>query len=127
MWRVILSVVGGIVAWSVIAAVINHGLRFGLPGYSEAEPTAAFTLAMQIARLLMGVVAAIGAGVALRVIAPESTRAPWITGLVMLAAFVPIHIHVWARFPVWYHLFFLISSPLLVLLGARLRAPSANS
>jgi len=127
MWRVVLGVVGGFVAWGVIGAVVSFGLRFSLPGYAEAELTSAFTLTMQIARLIMGVIAAIGAGFAVRLIAPENRRAPWITGLAMLAVFVPIHIQVWERFPVWYHLFFLISTLLLVVLGSRIRSSGTNA
>ena len=36
------------------------------------------------------------------------------------AAFVPIHIHVWDKFPVWYHLFFLITLAPLVAFGGTL-------
>jgi len=35
-----------------------------------------------------------------------------------LAAFLPVHYSLWNRFPIWYHLVFLISIIPLVLLGA---------
>jgi hypothetical protein len=39
-------------------------------------------------------------------------------GLVILALFLPAHIHLWHRFPIWYHLSFLLPLAPLVALGA---------
>jgi hypothetical protein len=38
-------------------------------------------------------------------------------GAVLLAAFIPVHIQLWAKFPVWYHLVFLGTLVPLVALG----------
>ena len=121
MWRTLLAVICGLVAWAAIVTLINLGLRLALPGYAAAEPVLAFTLAMMIARLAMAAVTSLAAGAITRSIAPASQLAPWIVGGVMLAAFLPVHIQIWSRLPVWYHLFFLITLPLFVVLGARLR------
>lgn len=64
-----------------------------------------------------------------RAIAPASRFAPWIVGLALLALFFPIHIQLGPKFPVWYHLTFLITLAPLVALGARLAGralPKAN-
>lgn len=121
MWRTILAVVGGLMAWAVVATLLNIGLRLALPGYSEAEPALAFTLAMKIGRLSLAVAASLAAGAVARSIAPASRAAPWVVGLVTLALFLPVHIQIWERLPVWYHLFFLITLAPLVALGARWR------
>jgi hypothetical protein len=77
-----------------------------------------FTLSMKMARLLMAAVTSLAAGALVRAIAPASRRAPWIVGLVMLALFLPAHVHLWHRFPIWYHLTFLLTLAPLVALGA---------
>jgi hypothetical protein len=120
MWRTIASIVAGLVTWAVIATILNFGLRLGLTGYHAAEPTMQFTLAMKIGRLTIAVLASLAAGAVVRVVAPASRWAPWIVGLILLAQFVPIHVHLWNKFPVWYHLSFLITLAPLVALGASL-------
>jgi hypothetical protein len=121
MGRTVLAVIGGLVAWAVIVTVIDIGLRLVLPDYRAAETTLTFTLTMKIARLAMAAVTSLGAGAIVGWIAPRSRWAPSIVGLVILALFLPEHVQLWPRFPIWYHLSFLVPLVPLVLLGARLR------
>lgn len=121
MLRTILGVVGGLVAWVAVVTLINIGLRHALPGYVAAEPIMAFTLPMLFARLAMAAVTSIVAGIVVRAIAPASPRAPLILGILVLLLFLPIHVMVWANFPIWYHAIFLLTIIPLVLLGARLK------
>ena len=127
MKRTVFAVIGGVIAWTLIVSLINRGIRFALPGYMEAEPELAFTLPMMIARLVMAAVTSLIAGVIVRAIAPLSKPAPWIVGLSILALFLPVHVQIWSRLPVWYHLAFLIPLAPLVVLGARLRARPAEN
>lgn len=126
MWRTILSIVGGLVAWIVIVTLLDIALRKGIPGYLAAEPTLTFTLGMKIARLSIAVLTSLVTGVIVRAIAPASRLAPWIVGLVLLAFFLPVHIQIWHRLPIWYHLTFLVTLAPLVALGAWLY-PSART
>ena len=121
MVRTILAVIGGLVAWALVATLLDIGLRLALPGYHAAEATLAFTLTMKLARLTLAVLTSLAAGMATRAIAPASRLAPWLVGLIMLAFFLPVHISIWPLLPVWYHLFFLVTLAPLVALGARLR------
>lgn len=121
MGRTALAVIGGLVAWTLIVTIIDIGLRLALPGYRAAETTLIFTLTMKIARLAMAAVTSLGAGAIVGWIAPRSRWAPWIVGLVILALFLPEHVHLWPRFPVWYHLLFLVPLVPLIVLGAQLR------
>lgn len=121
MWRTVLSVIGGLIAWMLVVALIDLGLRHGLQGYAEAETSLAFTLTMKIARLSMAMLASIAAGIAVRAIAPASRLAPWIVGFLLLLLFVPIHVQLWSKLPAWYHLTFLITLAPLIALGAQLR------
>lgn len=123
MWRRILGVLAGLVAWAIVATLLNFGLRAVLPGYAKAEPSFAFTLPMEIGRLALAVLASLAAGAAVRAVAPSSRLAPWALGFVMLMLFLPVHIGIGARLPLWYHLFFLITLAPLVALGAELGPP----
>ncbi len=130
MKRSILAFLAALITWVLVASVIDRALRYGVDGYAAAEPTMAFTLGMMFARLAMGAVSSLAAGAIMRWIAPASRRTPWVFGLLLLAAFIPQHIKLWALFPIWYHLTFLITIVPIVLLGWRsaqqgeqLRAP----
>jgi hypothetical protein len=123
MIRSILAVVAGLVVWMMVATLLNFGLRAGLAGYPLAERTLTFTLSMKIARLILGALASLAAGSIVGSIAASKTAPRWVFGALMLAFFIPVHIQLWARFPVWYHLVFLGTLLPLVLLGAALPRP----
>jgi len=117
----VLAVLAGLVLWVVVVSLLNRGLRLGVPGYAAAEPAMTFTLGMKIGRLLIGAAASLAAGAAVSTMARPSTSLPWVLGAILLAAFIPIHIQLWTKFPVWYHLVFLATLAPLVALGAGLR------
>ncbi|MFZ0799628.1 MAG: hypothetical protein WAM98_17725, partial [Terriglobales bacterium] len=100
--------------------LLNRGLRAGLAGYALAEPTLNFTLSMKVARLILGALASLSAGAAVGLIAPSRKSLPWVLGAIILAPFIPAHVHLWAKFPVWYHLVFLGTLVPLVVIGAAL-------
>ena len=118
MKRSILACLAGLLTWIVVVTVINRVLRLSLPNYTAAEQTLQFTLGMKWARLLMAIVTSLVAGVVTRWISPSSRWAPLIVGSVVLAMFVPLHIAIWSKFPVWYHLTFLLTIIPAVLVGA---------
>ncbi len=117
MKRSILGFIVGLAVWALVASLLNRSLRFGLEGYAAAEPQMTFTHAMMAARLTLGALASLAAGAVTRAVAPSSTRLLWALGAVLLAAFIPVHIQLWAKFPVWYHLVFLGTLVPLVALG----------
>jgi hypothetical protein len=120
MKRSILACLAGLLTWIVVVTVINRVLRLSLPNYNAAEQTLQFTLGMKWARLLMAIVTSLVAGAVTRWISPSSRWAPLIVGSVVLAMFVPLHIAIWSKFPVWYHLTFLLTIIPAVLVGALL-------
>jgi hypothetical protein len=120
MKRPTLSFIAALLAWVVMASVLNRLLRLGMPGYAAAEPAFAFTLAMLWARLALGAVSSLTAGYAVARLAPASARLPLALGTLLLLLFIPLHYVLWEKFPIWYHLLFLGSLVPFVLLGARL-------
>jgi hypothetical protein len=117
MKRSIFAFIVGLVVWVLVASLLNRGLRIGLEGYAAAEPQMAFTHGMMVARLTLGALASLAAGAGAKAVAPSSMRVVWVLGAVLLAAFIPAHVQLWAKFPVWYHLVFLGTLVPLVLLG----------
>ncbi len=133
MWRTIGSIVAGLVVWAVVVTVLNFGLRLAIPDYHAAEATLQFTMAMKIGRLTEAAVASIAAGAVVGLIEPTKKWTLGLTGLIVLAMFLPVHVNLWSKFPVWYHLTFLVPLVPLVLLGGalvhgnRARRPSTAS
>jgi hypothetical protein len=126
MKRSILACLAGLLTWAVVVTVINRVLRLSLPNYTTAEHTLQFTLGMKWVRLLMAIVTSLVAGAVTRWISPSSRWAPLIVGGVVLAMFVPAHIALWSKFPVWYHLTFLLTIIPAVLVGALLTPRRSN-
>ena len=122
MMRGIAGVAAGLVAWIAVATVGNMALRAAMPDYASAEPAMSFTLSMMFARLLLGAASSIVGGAATAWIARGDRRAPWILGVVLVAVFIPVHVGLWNKFPLWYHATFLVSLLPLTLLGASLFA-----
>jgi hypothetical protein len=119
MLRNILGVVAGLVSWLIVAALGGLIIRASWPEYVAVADTMSFTLPMMIARLSIGVVATLSAGFVTALVA-RAGIAPLIAGVLLLIAFVPQHAMLWDRFPLWYHLTFLLSLVPLAYAGGRL-------
>jgi hypothetical protein len=120
MKRSIFACLAGLLTWIVVVSVINRALRLSLPNYTAAEHTLQFTLGMKWARLSMAIATSLAAGAITRWISRSSGWAPLIVGSVVLGIFLPVHIAIWNRLPVWYHLTFLLTIIPAVLAGAQL-------
>jgi len=120
MWRMVASIVAGLVAWVVVVTILNFGLRAAIPGYHAAEATLQFTLAMKVGRLIEAAATSLAAGAVIGWIDPSRRWTPWLVGAIVLAAFLPVHVKLWNSFPAWYHLSFLVPLVPLVVIGAAL-------
>jgi hypothetical protein len=129
MLRSICAVVVAVIAWFFAATAGNWVLRAVLPGYAEVEVAMGFTLPMLICRLALGLVASLCAGIVCAAIARPNSHAAKVVAGVMVGLFLPVHYMLWAKFPAWYHIFFLASLAPAVLLGAALhsRLSAANA
>lgn len=122
MVRATLAVVTGLVVWVVIATAAGLIMRSTWPAYAAVADAMTFTLPMMLARLSIGAVATVAAGSVAALIARPSTLAASIAGLILLVLSIPQHVMLWAKFPVWYHLSFLLSLVPLTYLGGRAAA-----
>jgi len=120
MLKGIAGVIGGFVAWFLIATVGNRVLRAAWPGYAEVEASMTFTLGMLLARLVLGAFSSLGAGLVVALITNRNGLAIKSLVGVLLVLFIPVHYSLWERFPTWYHVVFLASLVVVTLLGAAL-------
>ena len=117
MSKKILAVIAGLVVWVIIVMAIGQIMRSSWPAYANVAAAMTFTLPMLIARLSISVVATLAAGLVTAFIAPVSTLVRLMPGMLLLVAFIPEHISLWDKFPVWYHLTFLVSLVPLTYIG----------
>src|SRR5215510_11780331 len=127
MAKNIFGVVTGMAVWVIVATVAGLIMRVSWPAYASVAAAMTFTLPMMIARLSIGALATVAMGFVTTCIT-RSTLAGLIPGFIMLVAFIPEHVMIWDKFPIWYHLGFLLSLVPLTYVGNRLaRArPSAS-
>lgn len=119
-FKTIGAAVAAVITWFLVATVLNLALRACWPHYHEAELAFNFTLAMKLARLVLGAISSLGAGFVAAWIGRGRIGAATLTGIVLLGLFIPGHYRIWSKFPVWYHLTFLVSLLPLTLLGVTL-------
>jgi hypothetical protein len=75
---------------------------------------------MQLTRLALGLLSSLCAGAVCAAIAKPGSHAPKVVAGIIVAMFVPVHYMLWDKFPIWYHLFFLLTLAPAVLLGTAL-------
>ena len=127
MLKSICAVVVAVVAWFLTAVVGNLLIRAVLPGYTEVEADMNFTLPMKLCRLALALVASLCAGSVCAAIADSNRNAAKVLGCGLLLFFLPVHYSLWDKFPVWYHLFFLVTLAPAVLLGSALYSKLASA
>ena len=127
MAKRILAVVAGLVVWVVIATVAGLIMRGAWPAYAAVADAMTFTQPMMFARLSIGAVATLAAGWVTAVVSRRSTLTALTTGLILLVLFIPQHILLWTRFPIWYHLTFLVSLAPLAFMGGQIAARGRTS
>jgi hypothetical protein len=125
-WKTVAAIIAGLATWVLVASILNLPLRAWWPNYHEAETAFSFTLGMKLARLALGAAASLCSGFVAAWIANGHRAAAMSLGILLLALFIPSHYLLWDKFPVWYHLTFLVSLFPLVLLGAMLKLPGGR-
>ena len=130
MVRTIGGATASAVAWVVLVFALGFLVGALWPEFAVASrnpPT--LTVPMLAARLAISFAASLTSGAIAARIGGE--RAALVSGALLLVVWGPYHaLKIWDQFPVWYHLTFLISLPLLGWFGARIapnRQPSMTS
>ena len=126
MLKTIFSVVAGFFTFFAIMYGIGFVMRMSWPHYAAVAEAMNFSLLMLLARLAIGVVAALAAGHVAARLATKPKSSAIAVGIVLVVFFLPVHVTLWDSFPIWYHLIFLVSLIPLTAMGARLRGSSAG-
>jgi hypothetical protein len=133
MGRVIRVIAGAaieFITWFAVTIIVGGAVGMAWPEFGAANrafnatQTMLFDQNMLITRLAISAVASLLAAWIAGLTVRDNRVAPLVGGLVLLAFFVPVHLGIWDKFPLWYHLTFLTSLPVLAFIGGRL-APSA--
>jgi hypothetical protein len=122
MSKNVLGVVAGLVGWVTIVIMAGAIMRLSWPAYASVAAAMTFTLPMLVARLSISVLATIAAGLITASVARRSMLWRLMPGVLLLVAFIPVHISLWDKFPVWYHLTFLLSLVPLTYVGGTIRS-----
>jgi len=115
--RIIGGAVVGVISWFVIVSLLDFLLRFSWHDYSVNWKAMTFTLPMMAARLSESAISSLLSGLAAAMV-DRGRWAALLSGLIILAIFLPEHYAIWNKFPPWYHLTFLISLPVLAYVGS---------
>ena len=132
MLKIVLGVIAGFVAWSVIWLGSDQVLMMASPGWYGAHQTAfefamgtqqAFTpdTTILIMHLVRAAIISIMSGFLAAFIAGENRKSPLILGVLLLAFGLMIQIMAWNYLPIWYHLVFLVSLIPFTVLGGKIK------
>ena len=120
MGRTIASVVGGLLLFSLAEYALGALAKGLWPEYAAAIAGRAFTLVMLWSRLAAGAAAATLAALLAAMLGDNNRAIGFWFGVSLLLLSVLWHLHIWPKYPVWYHLtWFAIIMP-AALFGGRL-------
>ncbi len=127
--RVIAGIFMSLVTFLAVGTVGFIALRITWPDYAAVEAAvnafyaggapAEFSVPMMAARLIISAISSVVAAWIAALTLRDTRIAPLAGGLALLAAFIPLHISLWDKFPLWYHATFLTSLPVLAIIGGR--------
>lgn len=135
MIRIILGVVAGFIAWSIIWVGSDQVLMtlskewYGRHQFElekalfNGTPFMADSTIMIIG-LGRSIAASLMAGFLAAFVAKENSKTPLILGIVLLVVGVMVQAMVWSYQPLWYHLSFLILLIPVTVIGGRMKSAS---
>jgi hypothetical protein len=115
------GVVLGPLAWFVAVAALGFLLGRAWPEMTAIRVMTLLTLPMLVARLVVSGLSSLVGGHVAAWVSGERFNVPLGAGVLLLIVFVPYHLTIWNNFPIWYHLSFFVSLPLLSVLGGTIR------
>jgi ABC-type multidrug transport system permease subunit len=105
----IYGVLCGLIAYSITGSIGLFLLLNCWPAYAIASKDKSYTFEMLLLRLLAGLLAAVLAGISVARIANNREKSAWLAGIIVLAVASYIHFfRVWADYPRWYHMAYLL-------------------
>ena len=132
MVKIVLGVIAGFVAWSILWVGSDQILMVSAPTWYgthqldlelaranqepfNADPT------LLLFNLIRGVIVTILSGFLAAFIANENRRTPLILGVLLLLVGIGVESMYWSQIPIWYHLIFLAMLVPASIFGGRLK------
>lgn len=120
MFRHVLAILGGFLAWTVLFLGLAAVLRALFPEAHGADGAVFATLPLML-YLALTALASLAAGfAAARIATTQHARVVLAMGLVLLAVGLPVQVTSWSLAPGWYNVVFLALLVPLTILGGRL-------
>ena len=137
MLRIILGVIVGFAAWSIIWIGSDALMQSFSPAWWGVQKDA---MALAVANgesyraettvvildLVRSVLASNMAGFLAAVVAGENRKSPLILGIVLLLVGIAVQVHLWNIFPVWFHLIFWALLIPATILGGKMKQSSST-
>ncbi|MEP7211895.1 MAG: hypothetical protein ABI791_02390 [Acidobacteriota bacterium] len=132
MVRIILAVIAGFLAWSILWVGSDQVLMSLSPDWYGAHQLAferAFTnktafeasTTILLMHLVREVIITLAAGYLTAVIARENRRSTLVLGVLLLLFGIGVQAMAWNYIPIWYHFLFLFLLVPLTMMGGRMR------
>lgn len=132
MVKVVLGVIAGFVAWTILWLGSDMVLMTLSPGWYGAhqlkleqafglgEPFTADTTIL-LMHIVRSIIISVICGFLASTLAGENKRTPFILGILLLLFGIGVEVAAWNYLPVWYHLIFLLLLIPATLLGGKLK------
>ncbi len=138
MVRIILGVVAGFIAWSIMWVGTDQVLRNLSPEWYGAQQAGLETAmynttpfevdsTILIISIFRSIIFSLMAGFLAAFVAGENRRSPLWLGLLLLVFGIFVQAFSWNYVPLWYNLIFLVLLVPMTVLGGRLKSASAAS
>lgn len=136
MVKIVLGVIAGFVAWSILWVGSDQVLMTASPnwygahqlGFEKAvtngEPFAADTTILFM-HLVRNAIISVMSGFLAAFIAGENRRAPMILGIILLLVGIAVEAFAWNYAPAWYHILFVLLLVPMTMLGGKLKQAPA--
>ena len=132
MLRIILGIVAGFIAWSIVWVGSDQFLHTMSPSwYGAHQDRVALAVVngesfnvdttIVLIGLIRSVTATIMAGFLAAVVAGENRKAPLILGIILLIVGIAVQVHLWNVFPIWFHLIFWALLIPMSILGGKMK------
>ena len=138
MGRIILGVIVGFIAWSILWVGGDEALTTLSPAWYGAHQPVVEDAVFKISRenpivvsvyvlvfnLVRSIITSLLSGYLAAFVANENNRTTMILGVLLLLVGVGVQVMAWSLFPIWYHLIFLIMLIPMTIAGGKLKKTS---
>lgn len=132
MVRIILGVIAGFIAWSILWIGSDQVLISTIDWYGKhqnefaramfnKDPGFEANSTILIMHLIRSVIFSLMSGYLTALIAGENRKSPMILGVLLFAFGIFVQVMAWNYLPIWYHILFLLLLIPMTMLGGRLK------